>query len=81
MELGVGEFVGEIKIGSARVGIDTETVSLGALVQPIRKDAIKLSATIRRYAILKFIYILQCQTKSADQRVDIQKNSLCNIST
>ena len=58
--MAVGEFVGEITIGSSCLGLDIETVSAGALVQPIRKDAIRLNATMCRYAILNFINILHC---------------------
>ncbi len=55
--LGVGEFAGEIAVGSARVGVDIEAVSTVALVQSIREDAIRVNATTCRYAILNIIFI------------------------
>ena len=50
--LGVGEFVGEIGVDSARVGIDVEAVSVRVLLQPKREETIKAKAMTFRYLIL-----------------------------
>jgi hypothetical protein len=54
---GVGEFV-KAGIGSARVGIDVATVSIGALVQP-REYAIRMNATIMLRVLCAFAVRLQ----------------------